>query len=205
VAIRFANRHPQLVSHLILQSINLTRGERSGGGMAGHFYAGLKRLTAKPDLFKLVNWQFRKYYADRRTGREILSRLFANSGPDMAVLDGKATGTEAYAMFSDLYAGSVFGMSADFDFVMNAWQTEAHAIGKPITFVHGDRDPLTRLAEIEPFVDQGQANRLVKIEGGGHFIACSHPRETWRAVGEALRQADGATGSPGNASPRGAT
>jgi hypothetical protein len=42
-----------------------------------------------------VNWQFQKYYADRATGREILSRLFANSPPDMDVLDGNATGTEA--------------------------------------------------------------------------------------------------------------
>ncbi len=186
LAIRFANRHPELVSQLILQSINLTGGDRSGGGASGHFYGGLKSLSQQPDLFKLVNWQFKKYYADRRTGRQILSRLFANSVVDMAALDGETTGTEAYAMFAELYASSVFGMSADFDFVMNAWQREARAIGKPITFVHGDCDPLTGTEEIRPFVDHGPSNRLVTVRGGGHFIAVSHARETWRTVGECL-------------------
>ncbi len=186
VAIRFANQHPQLVSQLILQSINLTRDERSGESAAGQFYGGLKRLSTRPDLFKLVNWQFQKYYADRQTGRRILSRLFANSAVDMAALDGEMTGTEAYAMFAELYASSVFGMSADFEFVMNSWQREARAIGKPITFVHGDRDPLTKTEEIRPFADHGPSTRFVTIEGGGHFIAASHARETWRAVGECL-------------------
>ena len=46
-----------------MQSVNLTNGR--GGGHAGAFYGGLKRLSRRPDVFKLMNWQFHKYYADR--------------------------------------------------------------------------------------------------------------------------------------------
>ena len=52
-------------------------------------------------------------------------------------------------MFADLYVSSVFGMSGDFDFVMNSWECEARKLAKPITitFIHGADDPLTSPSE----------------------------------------------------------
>ncbi|MGE0846346.1 MAG: alpha/beta fold hydrolase [Flavobacteriaceae bacterium] len=184
LSIRFANRYPGLVSKLILQSVNLTKGR--GKGSAGPFYGGLKRLSHRADIFKLVNWQYHKYYASRATGRTILSRLFDDSPIDMSVLDGEATGTEAYRMFADLYASSVFGMSGDFDFVMNSWEREARRLDKPITFVHGADDPLTSPAEFARFAENGDRCRQHIIPGGGHFAAASHGREVWRIISEEL-------------------
>ncbi|MBX3531590.1 MAG: alpha/beta hydrolase [Rhizobiaceae bacterium] len=187
LAIRFANRYPHLVSKLILQSINLTGG-REKNDRAGTFYGGLKRLSGRPDIFRRVNWQYYKYYSNRATSRTILSRLFADLPIDMAVLDGEATGTEAYAMFADLYASSVFGMAGDFDFVMNAWESEARELNKPIVFVHGADDPLTSPTEFSRIVEAGGGHRQ-HIIPGGHFVAASHASAVWRIVAEELGEA----------------
>lgn len=185
LAIRFANAYPALVSRLILQSINLTRSAESPGSGAGTFYGSLKRLSNNASLFKMVNWQYQKYYSDRTTGREILARIFGDCALDMDVLDGKLNGKEAYAMFGELYRTSVFGMSADFDFVMNAWQNEVRRIDKPITLIHGADDPLTRPSELER--PDGKAGwTLITIPDGGHFIATSHPKAMWRAIADCL-------------------
>lgn len=182
LAIRFANRYPHLVSGLVLQSVNLTGG--SGG--AGRFYGSLKQLSVRPDVFRRVNWQYYKYYADRSTSRTILSRLFADLPVDMRVLDGEATGTEAYRMFADLYASSVFGMSGDFSFVMNAWEDEARKLDKPITFVHGENDPLTSPSVLSSFMQQDSRYSRHIISGGGHFVAASHGSEVWRIIASEL-------------------
>lgn len=184
LAIRFANLYPHLVSRLVLQSVNFTQANRDG--VAGIFYDSLKRLSRQPDLLKLVNWQFHKYYADRPTGRAMLSRLFDGSPVDMRVLDGKFSGTEAYRMFADLYAGSVFGMNGDFDFVMNSWQHEAGKLDRPIVFIHGGKDPLTNPALLEEFTGNGSRARLQLIPDGGHFVAASHPAQLWSLVAAEL-------------------
>ncbi len=186
LAIRFANLYPHLVSRLILQSVNFTRGTDVDGSHASEFYGGLKRLSRRPDVFKLVNWHFQRYYADRGTGRSILSKLFGGSAVDMEALDGKATGVEAYRMFSDLYASSVFGMSADFDFVMNAWEAEARKVAKPITFIHGTDDPLTSASEFIRFAEKSDQCRVNIIPGGGHFVAATHAGQVWRSVADSL-------------------
>ena len=188
LAIRLAGQNPELVSRLILQSVNLTKG-RGTGSPAGAFYGSLKRLSREPDLFRRVNWQYYKYYADRVTGRSVLSRLFADLPIDMAVLDGKATGLEAYQMFADLYASSVFGMSADFDYVMN---TERHDLGgltQSVAFIHGADDPLTSPAELSGFLgDEDRYTRHI-IPGGGHFVAASHATAVWRLIANELDRA----------------
>ncbi len=188
LAIRFANRYPHLVSKLILQSVNLTsgRGERD---TAGHFYRGLKQLTGDPEIFRQVNWQYYKYYADRSTCRTILSRLFDNCAIDMHVLDGEATGTEAYRMFADLYASSVFGMSGDFDFVMNEWEAEAKRLDRPITFIHGAEDPLTSPDAFSRFTTGSDRYAEHIIPGAGHFAAASHGNRTWQLVAAELEAA----------------
>ncbi|MGE3906000.1 MAG: alpha/beta fold hydrolase, partial [Reyranellaceae bacterium] len=188
LAIRFANRYPHLVSKLILQSINLTAGAGEDD-RAGTFYGGLKRLSGRPEIFRRVNWEYYKYYADRTTSRTILSRLFADLPVDMSVLDGEATGTEAYRMFADLYASSVFGMSGDFDFVMNSWEREARDLDKPIAFVHGADDPLTSPSEFSRLIESGGRYSQHIIPGGGHFVAASHGGEVWRTVAAELDDA----------------
>lgn len=184
LAIRFANLYPAAVSRLVLLSINLTRSREEGESFATEFYGGLKRLSGKPEIFRLVNWQFQKYYADRETARTILYRLFAGSPPDMAVLDGKHTGVEAYPMFSDLYRSSIFGIAEDFDFVMNAWEREVRAIERPVAFIHGGKDPLTKVEEFAHLAENDDGNRVIVAPEGGHFLTASDPDFVWSAVRE---------------------
>lgn len=191
LAVRFANSHPEAVSQLALLSINLTRSRQSGDGYASKFYGGLKRLSGNPEIFRLVNWQFQKYYADRETARTILSRLFAGSEPDMAVLDGArggvGRGTGAYPMFSDLYRSSIFGIAEDFDYVMNSWENEIRRIEKPITFLHGGRDPLTSVEEFRHLAAPGSGTRVLVSPEAGHFLTASDPEFVWSAVREMVR------------------
>ena len=181
-SIRFATRHPELVSRLILLSINLTRTVRSSENFAGHFYGGLRTLTDRPDLFRLVNWQFRKYYADESICREILLRLFGSSQADIDVLEGRISGVPGHRMFSDLYQSSTSGVADDFGFVMKSWQREVGALDMPVIFIHGSRDPLTKIDEFRDIANSTPNNHIVAVVDGGHFISVSHASEVWQHI-----------------------
>jgi len=181
-AIRFASLYPDLVSNLVLLSINLTRTLPSTENFAGTFYGGLRDLADRPDLFKLVNWQFRKYYGDEKTCRDILLRLFGSSDPDVDVLEGKFSKLPAYKMFSETYQSSTLGIVDDFGFVMNSWQREVAELAVPVTFIHGRSDPLTRIEEFGAMATLNPANRIIAVENGGHFISVSHARQVWEHI-----------------------
>ncbi len=181
-AIRFAGLYPDLVSNLVLLSINLTRTQPSTENIAGTFYGGLRALSDRPDLFKFVNWQFRKYYGDEKTCRDILLRLFGSSEPDVDVLEGKFSNVRAYPMFSETYQSSTLGIIDDFGFVMNSWQQEVAELPMPVTFIHGRCDPLTRIEEFGAMATLNRANRIIVVETGGHFVSVSHAREVWGHV-----------------------
>lgn len=189
VAIRFANRFPQLVSRLVLLSINLTRTQPTDENFAGEFYGGMRDVADEPELFRLVNWQFREYYADENTCRDILMRLFGGSETDIAVLEGEINGSPAYTKFSQLYQTSIAGVAEDFGFVMNKWQEEVSSLQTEVTFIHGTEDPLTEISELEVVAGPDTNNRIVSITGGGHFISVSHAQKVWGEIAD-LAQAD---------------
>ena len=137
--------------------------------------AGLRRLTNRPDLFRLVNFHFGKYYADERTCREILLRLFGGSNADIAGLEGEFGGTPSYPMFSETYQSSIVGIAEVSGRVMNSWQMEIDQLSAPVTIIHGTDHPLTKIGELEAFDDLSRQKRIVAIQGRGHFIGVSKP------------------------------
>ncbi len=186
VAIRMAQRLPEQVSHLVLLSMNLTRTKQAPRGRAGQFYSGLRSLASEADVFKLVNLEFRKYYADEQMCRTILTRHFGASPADVDVLEGKHTGAASYAMFSETYRTSVVGISEDFRFVMSSLRNAVGGLAAPAVFIHGTEDPLTDASEIERLSEQLGDVRVVRIDGAGHFAAVSHGKQVWRAVRDAI-------------------
>jgi pimeloyl-ACP methyl ester carboxylesterase/DNA-binding CsgD family transcriptional regulator len=193
VAVRFANRYPELVSHLVLLSINLTQTTPSDKNYAGDFYGGLRNISDRPELFRFVNWHFKKYYADESTCREILLRLFGDSNADREVLEGRFSRVPAYPIFSETYQTSTVGIAEDFRLSTESWKSDFDRLSMPVTFIHGDRDPLTKVAELAAFVFPGSRHRIVEVPDGGHFISVSHANQVWRdisnlAAGTAVRR-----------------
>ena len=186
VAIRLAQRLPEKVSRLVLLSINLTRTKKAPRGRAGQFYSGLRSLTSEADVFKLVNLEFRKYYADEQMCRTILTRHFGASPADVDVLEGTHTRAPAYAMFSETYRTSVVGISEDFRFVMSSLKNAIGGLSVPAVFIHGTEDPLTEVSEIERSLGPSGDVRLVRAEGAGHFVAVSHGKDVWRTVRDVI-------------------
>lgn len=183
VAMRFAEDYPDLVSHLVLMSTNLTRTDEKQNGQAGRFYSAMRELAGTPEIFALMNRRYTQYYADRKTCRQMLVRLFGASGTDIDVLDGKYSKTPAYQMFADFYRDSTVGITADFVFTMHLWKKTAKRLRLPVTVVHGAEDPLTAIDELDPILSgAGDYERFI-VKDGGHFISVSHAPEVWSHIG----------------------
>lgn len=183
IAMRFAALYPDLVSRLIALSMNLMRTTSEDKPYAAEFRKAMRALTDRPDIFRLVNWEFRRHYARQETCREILLNLFGKSRTDCDVLEGAITDVPAYALFSETYQHSLIGIAEDFGFVMNAWQSVVASLPVPVTLIHGIEDPLTRIDALEDAARRTPDIELVGIEGGGHFIAISHAPAVWSRIG----------------------
>lgn len=187
VAVQFADWYPKLVSHLVLQSTNLTRAHPSKGNQAGTFYNAMRQLAGEPELFNLINQQYTQYYADEKTCKDMLFRLFAESKVDKAVLDGQYSGTPAYSMFAEIYKTSTYGMTMDFSFTMRFQMAETNRLAMPVAFIHGSEDPLTGIDELKALAERADSHRVLLVEKGGHFVAVSHAPEVWSHVARVLQ------------------
>ena len=194
LAVELAARYPGLVSKLLLLSINLTRSAISAQNFAGEFYGGLRDINHEPKLFRLVNWQFRKYYADEGTCRTILLRLFGETTADKAVLEAKAEAVSGYALFSAMYQSSILGISEDFGFATGPRAIERRRLDCDVVVLHGQDDPLTEPSKVRRLHGLGVTTSFCTVPGGGHFVAASHPDAIWPRIGV---EAGGVHATPG--------
>ena len=194
LAVELAARYPGLVSKLLLLSINLTRSAISAQNFAGEFYGGLRDINHEPKLFRLVNWQFRKYYADEGTCRTILLRLFGETTADKAVLEAKAEAVSGYALFSAMYQSSILGISEDFGFATGPRAIERQRLDCDVVVLHGQDDPLTEPSKVRRLNELGVTTSFCTVPGGGHFVAASHPDAIWPRIGV---EAGGVHATPG--------
>lgn len=187
LAASFANRYPNLVSHLFLAAINLTQTKESSSPKASHFYGGMNRISQRRQLFMQVTWEYRDYYRDHKTCRNILRKLFGASETDLGVLEGQYSDRNMYEIFSDSYQSSISGIAEDFCFVMHNWKDELEKLGCPVTCIHGTHDPLTKVSDFENVLPGlGQRSSIELIENGGHFLSNSHPEQLWGIVRKEL-------------------
>jgi pimeloyl-ACP methyl ester carboxylesterase/DNA-binding CsgD family transcriptional regulator len=182
-AISLACRHPALVSHLILLSMNAGGLHDARDDYSFRFYSALGRVSNQPGIARLLAWQFKRYYADPKTVTPVLKRLFGGSAADLAVLNDNRRASP-YQWFSDSYRSSIVGIAEDFRFIMGNWRAQLSAVRCPVNFIHGRDDALIRSHLIESVADA--INAPVDLIEGGHLAVAGEAAAAWRAVAAAL-------------------
>lgn len=190
IAIRMVNRSPKLFSHLICASVNQAQGHPSASDYNQRFYSGLRQLLNKPGIFRLVSWQFRKYYTDEKTARTILRKMFEACEFDRDVLDAELGGHAPYSWFRDSFHDSILGIAEDFSFAMDSSNYRIQDIKIPVTFIQGSDDPMTTQSALEALSNLNPQSTTLVIEEGGHLTYASHPKEFWPLVSRALASED---------------
>ncbi|WP_419914005.1 alpha/beta fold hydrolase [Hoeflea sp.] len=187
LAASFANRHPDLVPHLFLVATNLTQTKEASSPRASRFYGAMNRISQRRQLFQRVTWEYRDYYRNHKTCRDILRKLFEESDSDLSTLEGRHSGRNMYEIFSDSYQTSIAGIAEDFSFVMQGWRIEFEKLNGPVTFIQGTHDPLTRVSDFESVLSgSGRRHTIELIKDGGHFLSNSHPKELWGIIGRQI-------------------
>jgi pimeloyl-ACP methyl ester carboxylesterase len=185
MAVRFAAAYPDVVSSLVILSINAGLKGRTKG-FTFPLYEGLQTLSNKPGIIRLMTWRFRQFYAERKTAHGVLSQMFSASGSDMKVVDRLLLSEPSAEWFSQLFQTSVNGIAEDFRFAGEEWQTDLADLKMPITFVHGKEDPIISVERLQALVDS--SNQFdIKLIAGGHLICASHPTLVWQAVAQSVQ------------------
>lgn len=182
LAIKFAQRHPDFVEQLILLGTNLKEPKPHEEHTTAEFYGAMKSLSETESLFKMVSWQFKKYYADEKTCTTILRSLFGACSTDLDVLDGKFSQVPAYRMFSETYQNSLLGMAEGLGLVMHAPKKQLDGLSMPVSFIQGADDPLTSVDYLKTISDIKGLRAFHIVNGAGHFLSVSHTKEVWRKV-----------------------
>lgn len=181
-AIRFAQKYPSLTERLILLGTNLKEPKPQEEFMTFKFYEAMNALRETSDLFKMVAWQFKRYYADEATCTAILRSLFGPSQTDLDVLDGKFNQVPAYRMFSETYQNSLLGMAEGLALVMHAPEKQLRAVTAPVAIIQGEEDPLTSVYAMRSFSREANLCHFHVVKGAGHFLSVSHTEEVWREI-----------------------
>lgn len=178
MAMSFALRHAALVERVVVVSLNAGALHVDTAGIAQRFYAGFRRLAHRPGIFRLIGWQFRKYYADWRNVGPILRRLFEPCESDLRALDGDRPETSCYPWFSDCYTISVAGIAEDFRYVLRDCAADLARMAVPVDFVHGRYDPLVAFDRVAHLAATRPGVALHALEAG-HLAPLSHPEQVW--------------------------
>lgn len=186
IAIHFAKQYPDLVSQLILISSYQARRDQSSSEFGSRFLNGLYDVLNRPGIFRFISWQFRKYYADEHVARRIMCRLFNDSTSDVDVLEDEYAEQPAYLWFTESYKHSVLGIAEDFCFAMDSSDSNIKDLNMPITFIHGEDDPLAKLETIEELASSNRNAKLLLQKKGGHLIYSSHKQALWTIVGKEI-------------------
>jgi pimeloyl-ACP methyl ester carboxylesterase len=146
------------------------------------FFAGLSSLSNRPGVFRHLTWQFKKYYADERTVKLILKKMFASCKLDIDLIDGKASIPPIYSWFVRLYQNSIPGTADDFKYVMGKWWRDLAEIRLDILFVHGGEDPLIKADAVKSIIERNDNVALKVVPDAGHHLIITHLDEILRLI-----------------------
>lgn len=173
LALRLARQRPELLTRLVLLSVNTLR---SGEGDAtGELYGGYRTLAA---MSRAITLEFSYHYRNQEAAQSILHGMFGGSRADVEALEGRGAAAPVHTWFPELYAGSVAGIADDYTLAMAPFVTA----DVPALFVHGADDPLSPLASVQAIAKTSPMSQLHVIEGAGHFAVASHSTEVWSAI-----------------------
>ncbi|MEM8937168.1 MAG: alpha/beta fold hydrolase [Pseudomonadota bacterium] len=188
MAVEYAVRYPHLVERLFLVAISTAQPDHANRSFIGRFFEGLRDLSHKRGLFRLLTWQFRKYYIDDKTVRRVLRNIFQGSDTDLEVIEGEYKPSVAYPWFANMYKHSVPGVSEDFRYVLKEWDPSLLQSLSDVYFIHGEEDPLSDVRVAEKLAATAPDSRFVTIEGCGHNILASHHRRLWTLIRDRLSE-----------------
>lgn len=186
LAIEYARLFPDLVSTLFVVAITSVEPTSANGGFVGRLFGGLQSLSNRPGIFRYVAWQFRKYYADEKTVKPILRKMFAGSKSDFALIDGRNEIAPIYPWFVKLYQKSIPGIADDFEFVLGNPREVLKGIKSDIVFIHGSEDPMVETQIVEEYAAIAERARVETIDGAGHHLFNTHTDELWEIIQEHL-------------------
>jgi pimeloyl-ACP methyl ester carboxylesterase/DNA-binding CsgD family transcriptional regulator len=188
IAIRLAGLFPNLFSHLICASVSFAKPHSSSSKYSHQFYSGLNQLLSKPGIFRLISWQFRKYYADEKTARSILRGIFEECESDINILDERIGEKPQYYWFKDGYKTSIVGVAEDFSFAMNNENYPLAKVPISTTFIQGEDDPMTSKEALLELTEQSPHCKVIYIPNSGHFVYSSKPTLFWQNISSAISE-----------------
>ena len=185
-AVKFADRFPEYVRKVILLSPNLGGEKRIRKSLAGSFFDGLEELSDKPGLFRVLSWEFKRFYADQKRVHSALTNIFGESKSDTEVLQGTSDRVPVHSWFVSYYQASLNGFADDMYASRLNGQTLIQGAKKPIAFVHGNDDRTVSFDFIDTCSLPERGDKLFGIKEAGHFSYASHPDAVWAHVREIL-------------------
>lgn len=182
LALQYAKLFPKLVSELIVLSITPAMPSTINKNFLGRLFGGLKSLSNKPGIFRYIAWQFKKYYAEEKTVKPILQKIYGSSKTDFDLIEGKSGISPMYPWFVDLFQKSIAGIAEDFKFALNDIEKLSKNLSVKTLFIHGRHDPITEADVIENYVKMMENSEIEIIENAGHFLFNTHSYQLWDII-----------------------
>lgn len=186
IALKYAKNFPECVSHLFIVAISAALTHWNDKNVLARLYSGLKTLANKPGIFRYIAWQYKKYYADERTVKPILQKIYKSCEADLNVIDGGLGFSPIYPCFVDLFQHSISGIADDFRIASHDIKKIAKAINIETVFIHGHHDPMVDINVVKTYADAARNSQLEFIETAGHHIFNTHPERLWQIVTDAI-------------------
>lgn len=186
-AFRLASARPGLFSELQIVALHMPDwSDETGTGFSTRFHDAIRSLSSYPGMLRLLTWQFRKHFANARTVKWSLQRVFESSSADLDYLAGRTTGRPIHDWYPEFYRNSILGVAEDFRIALTDWRAGLGSLPMPVTLIHGDDDGLTTLSEIDRLRAIHANLNLIRVEGAGHLLFATHAAHVWKLIaGEA--------------------
>jgi pimeloyl-ACP methyl ester carboxylesterase/DNA-binding CsgD family transcriptional regulator len=183
-AMRFAEKHPERVSGLLMVSrAPVWRGEWAKE-LAAHHRAFAVAMRYAPRIARLAAWAMITY-ANKHDAKEFARKNAGGSAADLHALEDPETPALIGNGLRDGLLEGVEPYCREFEVLEVDMTAAARALAMPIHILHGADDRIVDPVFSRRFVWAVPKTKLTVVPGAGNFLFYSHWREVLDAV-EAL-------------------
>lgn len=179
LAMEYARLFPDMVSKLVIVAVHSVERTPVNNNFIGKLFGGLQSLSNKPGIFRYLTWQFKKYYADEKTVKPILQKMFQSSTTDSDLIEGKNGTDPIYPWFVELYQKSIPGIADDFKFAIGSPEKILRQVNADCLFLHGGDDPLFEVKIVKRYAATKNNVRVQTIGNAGHHLFNTHADQIW--------------------------
>ncbi len=187
ITIKLASENPGLFSQIICASLTMSKPQVYHSKIVYGFLYGLNQLLSKPGVFRMIIWQFRKYFASIGNIKPIIEKMFVSVNDDLTLLNKKIGNQPAYSWFRDNFRSSIIGIAEDFAFTMHNANFNINKIKAPILLIHGRQDTITSEKTINDLTQKNTNCEIFYIEGGGFLAYGTHNDIFWEKIAKKLQ------------------